>query len=59
MSLGNAGCMKREEISHNYYDTVEQLDDDISDYINYYNSMRPHQKMGLRTPEQVERDFKI
>ena len=50
-------CLKREELSHNTYDTQEQLVKDVDEFVNYYNSMRPHQKLGFKTPEQVEAEF--
>ena len=50
-------CMKREELSHNLYETRKQLEKDVAEYINYYNRIRPHQKMGMRAPVEVEDDF--
>ena len=49
--------MKREELSHNYYDTIEALEQAVSKYIDYFNSMRVHQRLGNRTPIQVEEEF--
>lgn len=50
-------CMKREELSHNLYETMEQLEADVAEYIDYYNSRRIHQKLGPRTPVEAEDDF--
>ena len=50
-------CMKREELSHNLYETRKQLEDDVAEYVDYYNRSRPHQKLGMRTPIEVEDDF--
>lgn len=50
-------CMKREELSHNLYETHEQLEADVAEYIDYYNRLRPYQKLGMRTPIEVEDDF--
>ena len=50
-------CMKREELSHNLYETREQLENDVAEYVDYYNRVRLHQKMGMRTPVEVENDF--
>ena len=50
-------CMKREELSHNFYDTGEQLERDVSEFVHYFNCERPHQKLGFRTPEQVEKEY--
>ena len=50
-------CMKREELSHHYYDTLEALEQAVSEYINFYNSVRVHQRLGNLTPFQVEEKF--
>ncbi len=50
-------CMKREELSHNFYDTVKQLGRDVSEFVHYFNCEHPHQKLGFRTPEQVEKEY--
>lgn len=50
-------CMKREELSHHYYETIEALEQAVSEYIDFYNSVRVHQRLGNRTPIQVEEEF--
>ena len=50
-------CMKREELSHKYYDTIEALEHDVSEYIDFYNSVRIHARLGYLTPNQVEEEF--
>jgi transposase InsO family protein len=63
MPLDNAvaesfiACMKREELSHNLYESREQLEQDVSEYVDFYNRMRPYQKLGSRTPEQIENEY--
>ena len=49
--------MKREEISHNYYHSAEELEATVADYIEFYNSMRPHRKLHNLSPDQFERSF--
>ena len=49
--------MKREEISHNYYHTEEELDKTVTDFIDFYNSMRPHRKLHNFPPDQFEKSF--
>ena len=49
--------MKREELSHNYYDTIEELQRDVDEYVEFFNNIRPHQRLGMQTPSEVERDF--
>ena len=51
------GTLKREELSHNWYNTPEELDKTICEYIEYYNLKRPHRKLKLQTPDQFERNY--
>lgn len=51
-------CMKREELSHSYYHEEEELRQVVADYVDFFNNMRPHQKLGMRTPSEAERDFR-
>ena len=49
--------MKREEISHNFYHTLEELEAIVSDFIDFYNTMRPHRKLHNLSPDQFEKTF--
>lgn len=49
--------MKREEISHNFYHSVEELEETVDDFIAFYNLMRPHRKLHNLSPDQFERSF--
>ena len=49
--------MKREELSHKYYYDLEALRQDVADYIDFFNNMRPHQKLGRLTPSAAEANF--
>jgi transposase InsO family protein len=49
--------MKREELSHNYYHSFDELEKTVSEYIDFFNGMRPHLKMGNLTPNEIERRF--
>lgn len=49
--------MKREELSHNLYDSVEQLDRDVADFITFFNEMRPHRTLNYQTPQAIEDDY--
>ena len=49
--------MKREELSHKYYYDLEVLRHDVADYIDFFNNMRPHQKLGMLTPSVAEAKF--
>ena len=46
--------MKREELSHNWYHSAEELDNTVSDFIDFFNGYRPLQKLGNLTPNQYE-----
>ena len=48
---------KREELPHNYYDTIEELQREVDEYVEFYNNMRPHQRSGMQTPSEAERNF--
>jgi len=50
-------CMKREELSHHSYNTIKELDQAVSEYIEFYNSVRVHQRLGNITPIQAEKEF--
>ena len=50
-------ALKREELSHNWYNSAEDLDNTIREYIEFYNLKRPHQKLKLQTPDQFERNY--
>ena len=48
---------KREELSHNCYHSLEELEKTVADYIDFYNRKRPHRKLKLRTPDQCELEY--
>ena len=50
-------CMKREELFHNYYDTIEELQRDVDEYVEFFNNIQPHQRLGMQTPSEAERNF--
>ena len=49
--------LKREELSHNWYNSVEELENTVGEYVDFYNSKRPHRKLKLQTPDQFEQDY--
>ena len=51
--------MKREELSHNYYDTIEELQRDVDEYVEFFNNIRAHQRLGMQTPSEIERNFAV
>ena len=46
-------CMKREGLSLN----LKDLKYDVSNYIDFFNNMRPHQRLGMQTPSDIEAQF--
>ncbi len=50
-------CMKREELSHKLYSTIKELKADVSEYVSFYNEFRVHERLGDRTPVQVEEEY--
>ena len=49
--------MKQEELFHNYYHSEEELAATVADYINFFNTMRPHRKLAGQSPENFEKRF--
>ena len=46
--------MKREELSHNWYETPEALEKTVAGFISFFNGYRPLRKLGNLTPDQYE-----
>lgn len=51
------GSMKREQIYQNVYTSRETLMDAVDEYIHFYNHERPHQRLGMLTPDQTEEAY--
>lgn len=51
--------MKREELSHNYYNTEDELTRTVDDYIQFFNSERPHKKLKSMTPDEFEKRYEL
>lgn len=60
---GNSVCesffstMKREELYRYKYPTVEAFKRSVEEYINFFNSERPHKTLKYKTPDKCETDF--
>ena len=50
--------MKVEELSHHFYEEPEVFFQDVAEYVNFYNSKRLHQKLGYKTPDQIEEMYR-
>ena len=48
---------KREELYRKKYRTENELYQAIDDYMEFYNTRRPHAKIQYKTPEQKEREY--
>ena len=49
--------LKREELYRKKYRTENELFQAIDDYMEFYNTCRPHAKIQYKTPEQKEREY--
>lgn len=50
--------MKVEELSHHFYEEPEKLFQDVAEYVDFFNSKRIHQKLGYKTPDQIEEIYR-
>lgn len=51
------GNLKKECIYHNLYQSMEDLANSVMEYISFFNSYRPHRKLKMKTPDQVENEY--
>lgn len=49
--------LKKEAIYHHLYDTPDQLTAVLEEYIHFYNEERPHRKLNMKTPFQIETEY--
>ncbi len=49
--------LKWEAIYHHLYDTPEELEAVLDEYIPFYNGERPHSKLNMKTPLHYETEF--
>ncbi len=49
--------LKKEAVYHYLYDTPEDLQVVLEEYIHFYNEERPHRKLNMKTPAQFELEF--
>ena len=57
VSEGFFSIMKREELSHNWYGSIEELQSTVDEYIHFFNAQRPFRKLGNLTLEQYEKKY--
>lgn len=51
--------LKREELYRTKYRSESEFMLAVSDYIDFFNTKRPHRKLQYRTPEQKEHDYAL
>ena len=49
--------LKREELSHNWYNSADELEKTIADYVAFYNGRRPHRKLKMQPPDHFEQAY--
>lgn len=49
--------MKKEDFRQNFYRTDEEFRIAVERYIDFYNDYRPHQRLGVLTPNQAEDEY--
>lgn len=49
--------LKKETLYHHLYQTPQELEVVLDEYIDFYNSFRPHRKLNMKTPIQYETEF--
>ena len=48
--------MKDEEVYLKAYEGVPELKRSLKEYFIFYNEVRPHQNLGYKTPEKIDRE---
>lgn len=49
--------LKKEALYHHLYETPQELEEILDEYINFYNTERPHRKLNMKTSVQYETEF--
>ena len=49
--------LKKEAIYYHIYDSAAELAAVLDEYIEYYNEVRMHRTLNMKTPSQVETEF--
>ena len=49
--------LKKEALYHYLYETPQELEEVLDEYIDFYNGYRPHGKLNMKTPIQYEAEF--
>ncbi len=54
---GFFSVMKREEISHHYFKSCKTVEKVVSEYIHFFNELRPMKKLNNMSPVQFETHY--
>jgi transposase InsO family protein len=46
--------MKYEALYRQTYSSIEEIDEEVSKYIDYYNNRRPHRRLNFKSPSEIE-----
>jgi transposase InsO family protein len=49
--------IKKEEFKKSFYTTEAELLKAVQEYVAFYNGYRPHQRLGFKTPDQIEAEY--
>ncbi len=49
--------MKYEALYRQTYSSLEEIDKEVSKYIDYYNNKRPHRSLNFKSPTEVEAEY--
>jgi len=49
--------IKKEALCHHLYETPQELEEVLEEYIEFYNGQRPHRKLNMKTPIQYKAEF--
>ena len=50
-------AVKKEALYHHLYETPQELEGILKEYIEFYNGYRPHRKLNVKTPIPCEAEF--
>lgn len=49
--------MKRESLSHKWYQSIEELKQDVEEFVSFFNGFRPLSRLANLTPDEYERRY--
>ena len=53
------GSLKKEELYRWRYRSERELKERIKEYVDFYNNIRPHEKLRYKTPAKVEEEYML